>query len=233
MPVIKDALTPVNHRSGGCVPKYIVVHYFGALGTAASVAEWFKNPQAQASAHYAVDEGETIYRCVKETDIAWHCGDGQKHPVCRNWNSIGIEIRPKKLNPKRIAACDADWFFDRKALDNAEWLIRRLMKQYKIPAGNILRHYDVSGKLCPRPFVGDDTNSYYHTTGNWQWEKFLERFDHEVVEKSKMIVDGKEVPVERILKDGTNYVKVRDIAAALNLEVSSKGNIAVLTHKDK
>ena len=233
MPVIKDALTPVNHRSGGCVPKYIVVHYFGALGTAAGVAEWFKNPQAQASAHYVVDEGETIYRCVKETDTAWHCGDGQKHPVCRNWNSVGIEIRPRKLNFKRIAACDADWFFDKRALDNAEWLIRRLMKQYKIPAGNILRHYDVSGKLCPRPFVGDDTNSYYHTTGNWQWEKFLERFDNEVVEKSKMIVDGKEVPVERILKDGTNYVKVRDIAAALDLEVSNKGNIAVLTHKDK
>ena len=133
-----------------------------ALGTAAGVAEWFKNPQAQASAHYVVDEGETIYRCVKETDTAWHCGDGQKHPVCRNWNSIGIEIRPRKLNPKRIAACDADWFFDKRALDNAEWLIRRLMKQYKIPASNILRHYDVSGKLCPRPFVGDDTNSYYH-----------------------------------------------------------------------
>lgn len=50
-------------------------------------------------------------------------------------------------------------------------------------------------------------------------------------EKSKIIVDGKEVAVERILKDGTNYVKVRDLAAALDLEVSNKGNIAVLNHK--
>ena len=55
----------------------------------------------------------------------------------------------------------------------------------------------------------------------------------EMVEKSKIIVDGKEVAVERILKNGTNYVKVRDIAAALDLEVSNKGNIAVLTHKEK
>ena len=53
----------------------------------------------------------------------------------------------------------------------------------------------------------------------------------EVVEKSKMIVDGKEVAVERILKNGTNYVKVRDIAAALGLKVSNKGNIAVLESK--
>ena len=55
----------------------------------------------------------------------------------------------------------------------------------------------------------------------------------EMVEKSKIIVDGKEVVVERILKNGTNYVKVRDIAAALDLEVSNKGNIAVLNHKEK
>ena len=57
--------------------------------------------------------------------------------------------------------------------------------------------------------------------------------EKEVVEKSKIIVDGKEVAVERILKDGTNYVKVRDLAAALDLEVGNKGNIAVLTHKEK
>ena len=41
MPVIKENLTPINHRAGGCTPKWIVVHYFGALGSAASVAEWF------------------------------------------------------------------------------------------------------------------------------------------------------------------------------------------------
>ena len=38
MPVIKDALTSCNHSKGGCCPKFIVVHYFGALGTAASVS---------------------------------------------------------------------------------------------------------------------------------------------------------------------------------------------------
>lgn len=57
--------------------------------------------------------------------------------------------------------------------------------------------------------------------------------EREMVEKSKIIVDGKEIAVERILKNGTNYVKVRDLAVALNLDVSNKGNIAVLTHKDK
>lgn len=47
--------------------------------------------------------------------------------------------------------------------------------------------------------------------------EYFEMEEIEMVEKSKMIVDGKEVEVERILKDGTNYVKVRDIARALGI----------------
>ena len=47
-----------------------------------------------------------------------------------------------------------------------------------------------------------------------------------------MIVDGKEVTVERILKNGTNYVKIRDVAAALGLEVGNQGNVAVLRRKE-
>lgn len=73
-------------------------------------------------------------------------------------------------------------------------------------------------------------NESRHTVMVLSDGKFAEE-EREVVEKSKMIIDGKEVAVERILKDGTNYVKVRDIAAALDLDVSNKGNIAVLTHK--
>lgn len=46
-----------------------------------------------------------------------------------------------------------------------------------------------------------------------------------------MIVNGTEVPVERILKNGTNYVKIRDVAKALDLEVGFKGSIATLDSK--
>ena len=73
-------------------------------------------------------------------------------------------------------------------------------------------------------------NESRHTVMVLSDGKYAEE-EREVVEKSKIIVDGKEVAVERILKNGTNYVKVRDIAAALDLEVSNKGNIAVLNHK--
>lgn len=55
--------------------------------------------------------------------------------------------------------------------------------------------------------------------------------DDEVVEQAKIIVDGKEYAVERILKDGTNYIKIRDIAAALGYEVGNQGSTAVLRKK--
>lgn len=53
----------------------------------------------------------------------------------------------------------------------------------------------------------------------------------EVVEKSKIIINGQEKEVERILKDGTNYIKIRDVAELLGYDVSSKGSIPVLTKK--
>ena len=55
--------------------------------------------------------------------------------------------------------------------------------------------------------------------------------DDEMVEQAKLIVNGKEYTVERILKDGTNYIKIRDIADVLGYEVTSKGSIAVLTKR--
>ncbi|MEA4972894.1 MAG: N-acetylmuramoyl-L-alanine amidase [Candidatus Metalachnospira sp.] len=53
----------------------------------------------------------------------------------------------------------------------------------------------------------------------------------EVVEKSKIIINGQEKEVERILNNGTNFIKIRDVAELLGYDVSSKGSIPVLTKK--
>lgn len=55
--------------------------------------------------------------------------------------------------------------------------------------------------------------------------------DDEVVEQAKLIVNGKEYTVERILKGGTNYIKIRDIADVLGYEIGNQGSTAVLTKK--
>lgn len=64
-------------------------------------------------------------------------------------------------------------------------------------------------------------------------ENFMKTWkgDSEMVEESKIIIDGKEKKVKRILKDGTNYIAIRDIAENLGYEINNKGNIAVLNKK--
>ena len=64
-------------------------------------------------------------------------------------------------------------------------------------------------------------------------EKFMDTWkgDVEMVEESKIIKNGKEKKVKRILKDGTNYIAIRDIADNLGYEIGNKGNIAVLNKK--
>ena len=52
--------------------------------------------------------------------------------------------------------------------------------------------------------------------------------EEEMVEKSKIIVDGKEEVVDMIRKDGTTYIKTRDIAEVLGLKVGNKGSVPTL-----
>lgn len=177
--------------------EYIVIHYFGSLGTAEAVANYFAGADRQASAHYCLDEGNIVYQCVEDNNIAWHCGTsgGYVHPRCRNANSIGIEVRPYKLDKTTAGSAAArDWYFTEKTVDNLVEFTRALMEKYNIPAENVVRHYDVTGKWCPRPWMGDDMNAYYGTSGNEQWARFKARlsgneevFDMDINEARKQL----------------------------------------------
>lgn len=177
---IEQRLTTINFtdkNNTGRI-KYIVIHYFGSLGSAAAVANYFRSAYRGASAHYTLDEGDTVYQCVEDGDIAWHCGTKGKylHPYCRNSNSIGIEVRPYKIDPSTATdAMKKDWYFTDKTIDNLVVFTKYLMKKYDIPPENVIRHYDVTGKWCPRPYMGDDINEYWHVTGNEMWRRFKER----------------------------------------------------------
>lgn len=181
---IEQRLTTINFTDKNDIGriKYIVIHYFGSLGSAAAVANYFKSAYRGASAHYTLDEGDTVYQCVGDGDIAWHCGTkgAYVHPYCRNSNSIGIEVRPYKIDPSTAAdATKKDWYFTDKTIDNLVVFTKYLMKKYNVPPENVIRHYDVTGKWCPRPYIGDDINQYWHVTGNEMWRRFKERISSE------------------------------------------------------
>ncbi|MBR4892784.1 MAG: N-acetylmuramoyl-L-alanine amidase, partial [Clostridia bacterium] len=143
--------------------KYIVIHYTANNGdTAKDNIDYYSNtPNLSSSAHYFVDEKE-ICKSVEEKDTAWHCGSKvYKHNKCRNSNSIGIEMCSRYngnlRNDKKIGNVNfGNYYFKRETVLNAVLFTKELMKQYGISAENVIRHYDVTGKNCPAPFVEND-----------------------------------------------------------------------------
>ena len=141
----------------GQTVKYIVVHYTaGKNDTAQGNGRYFRDNQVGASAHWFVDETDAVLS-VEEHFVAWHCGGAvYKHPACRNSNSIGVELC-SEMDAK------GEYYFTDATVENAKQLVRQLMEKYNVPVENVIRHYDVTGKICPAPFVG---------AGKTAWEEF-------------------------------------------------------------
>lgn len=151
-------MAPVNKRSIACHPanyggprtgpvRYIVVHYTAGDGdTAWDNGLYFSRGSRGASAHWFVDEREAVLS-VPEEAVAWHCGaNAYRHPDCRNGNSLGVELCSRKDR-------QGNYYFSPRTLENGAALIRELMRRYDVPLERVVRHYDVTGKLCPAPLV--------------------------------------------------------------------------------
>ncbi len=157
---IKRKISPYNFTAlSGKQIKYIVIHYVGGVSTAKNNADYFYNNKLSSSAHYFVDENE-IWQSVEDYNSAWHCGGGIQgsggrafYKICLNSNSIGIEMCCKK---------NANgWYFEDKTVENTVKLVKMLMKKYGVSPDNVIRHYDVTGKNCPAPYVDEN-----------EWQKF-------------------------------------------------------------
>lgn len=162
---IHKLLTPYNYTNGSLDRiRYLVIHYVGATGGAEANCRYYASRYVGASAHYFVGfEGE-IWQSVEERNIAWHCGaNTYRHPECRNTNSIGIELCVRTKGSQ--AATSKDWYFEDATVQSAAELARQIMKRHHIPINHVLRHYDVTGKICPNPYV-------YNTTSH-TWDQFL------------------------------------------------------------
>ena len=133
--------------------KYIVIHYTGNDGdTDENNGKYFAREVVQVSSHYFVDD-DSVTQSVPDNYIAWHCGTKKtyKHKECRNANSIGIEICDDVKNGTIYPST--------KTIENAIELTEMLMEKYNVPKENVIRHYDVTGKLCPAYWSGNTANN--------------------------------------------------------------------------
>ena len=148
---------------------WIVIHYVGAVSSAKANAQYFHSAKRNASASYFVDEKE-IWQVVDDKNAAWHVGANRYFNSCRNTNSIGIEMCCKKENGK--------WYFEPQTIRNTITLTKHLMKKYGIPIERVCRHYDVTRKICPEPFVKDEK----------AWQEFLRKVEVESMEEKEQAI---------------------------------------------
>ena len=127
-----------NYTQGrrGYTVDHIAVHYTGTNASAHNNLLYFSRNSVGASAHYFIDKDGTICQSVSESDVAWAVGQW-----AMNCRSISIEC---------VSAGD-DFTDAQKA--SLRDLVLDIMSRYGIPASNVIRHYDVTGKLCPAPYV--------------------------------------------------------------------------------
>ena len=156
--VARDMI-PVNRysRPGTELKKIngVVIHYVGNPGSSAKAnRDYFANlsltGDTYASAHFVVGlEGEVI-QCVPMTEVAYCSND-------RNRDTISIEV----------CHADATGEFSPETMESLVELTAWLADTFSLQREDIIRHYDVTGKICPKFYVEHED----------AWEALLDRVE--------------------------------------------------------
>lgn len=169
--------------------QYIAIHYTAGAtskkGTARANAQWYANKSntTEASADFFVDDAEIVqYNPDPLKRYCWAVGGsknkytkgGRLYGVARNANSISIEVCSSNKSGKMTYANDPQYYFTDAVLENAVALTRYLMESYNIDIDHVIRHYDVTGKLCPG-IIGWNLDSGSEAA----WEEFRKKLMEE------------------------------------------------------
>lgn len=157
---------------------WIIVHYtgdYGSQGCAEKTAKAMQSWKRTVSTHYLVGD-DAIYQTVKDKHSSWHCPyeKTNKCAAC-NFNALGVDLVEHKRNTRSHSVKDRDWYFTDKVIQDGAQLVAMLADKYNIPQSHIVRHFDVTGKWCPRPFVGNDVNDITGNIHEIGWIMFKER----------------------------------------------------------
>ena len=169
--------------------KYLAIHFTAGSSSAPGRARSIKHvfEQRQASADFAVDDAEMVqFNPDLMNYYCWAVGDKKATGSIAdafNRNTISIEICSTLAKGTSVEKPNHEgWSYTDAALNNAVKLAKLLMSKYNIPIENVVRHYDISGKLCPG-IVGWNDGRLYTMDGKStakrnnsdQWESFKKR----------------------------------------------------------
>lgn len=142
--------------------KYLAIHYTAgassAPGKAKSMADGWER-ERKGSADFGVDDCTMVqFNPDLHNSHCWSVGDAKKPAgggaqlfgKAINRNTISIEMCSNLTKGYNHNAVNHEgWYFTEATLDNAVKLAKILMKKFDIPIERVVRHYDISGKICP------------------------------------------------------------------------------------
>lgn len=159
-------------------PLYLSIHFTAGSNSSPGRAQNVYNTfiSRSASADFAVDDRDMVqfnpdisnYYCwaVGDTKNKYSSG-GSLNGKATNKNTISIEICSTCKPATTTAVSTANhsgWSFTEAALDNAVKLSKMIMEKYNIPIERVVRHYDITGKLCPG-IIGWNDETIYDING--------------------------------------------------------------------
>tara|TARA_Y100000992_G_scaffold298555_1_gene263911 strand:- start:125 stop:853 length:729 start_codon:yes stop_codon:yes gene_type:complete len=117
--------------------KFVILHYTG-MKKESLVIKRFCDESSKVSAHYLIKRNGEIIKFIPELYEAWHAGKSSwKKKKSLNKYSIGIEIQNKGHDNKYEN-------FSNSQINALKFLLKRLIKKYKIDLSNILGHSDIA-----------------------------------------------------------------------------------------
>ena len=199
-------------------PKGLVIHWTANTdkgSDAGNNRNYFNNSGLAASAHYIIDDHQVV-QCLPEKEMAYHVGAKSykqnaidKLSSYPNNCTIGVEI---------CVNCDGDF---QKTFQNTVDLTADICKRQGWTIENLWRHYDITGKDCPKFFVTDSVaKTFGFTSASTGWDEFKNMVKEEMTLRTvKVIYNGKSY--EGFAKNGISYITsklLKDMGKTLKYE---------------
>lgn len=148
---IWDPAASCNYTATVTSKDTIVVHTIE--GTAAGARSWFKNCNAQVSAHYVISEAGTVWQMVEERYRAWHAG-------CYNSRAVGLEHEGYAGSSSHpVTLYNASALLSRNICDR-----RGIPKQKTTVGPGIIGHIDVTNCCC---------GTHWDPGNGWDWGYYI------------------------------------------------------------
>lgn len=208
MTIIKNDYIKINKftRPGNKLTgvKGIVIHWTANPGASASNHQKYFNNGAggrYASAHIFVD-GKEVLCIIPLNEVAYAANETGKSKIAKFNGNFGYPGGNANGCTISVEMCVEKNGTISKVVENKTVeVVAELCKKYGLTEKDVYRHYDVTGKSCPTPFIGGSRFTTFKS-------KVKNKLDGPSTIKKPVVVDKpKSIGTIKTLVDNLNYYK--------------------------